>query len=470
MAIEQGKWLEQLGQNPPIEMYRYTPIVGTKGPIYIIGNTSAALIEGSTSTDPLSPDNPSPYDAYDSGGQMLPFASPESTVLVQMPGDENREANIDIATQMYLLEIESLQRMGIATDVKVQFVTNAHAHLASLSAAKTDFRLTPLFLSTRLLGETNPQARASAEVNDKVNFIRTLKSIDVPGVAVRVPDTYIFDAEQYPESGFPPVDELIATAAEKGSTALFFKQNVSAAGIGVEKVDIKDREKVEQVYAAWVDRMRQTQQGGSTAWDFHIQIGVSSPKISEADGAVESPCIVATIEGEGTDFKIQILQVAQQRIANGKNHIGNVIDPEYEATFLAQHEDELMAALRALAEKGVRGHVGIDVILDTAENMYFIEVNPRLNGNSRCRILRDHLSPDAFVTTNNTVKLSADNLSNMEALRAFFFDPANPERASLALTRFPRFIGDAMALDFINDRDGMLERQVLALLQPPVTA
>ena len=439
----------------------YVLAVSSDGPLgkigqrlLVVGNSSAALVEGAISPAPASR-----YDQFDSGSQMLPFCPNGATLVVQMPEDALTPEGVMVAQSMFELAKSSLAQLGIVRDVVVEFVPNAHDFAIS-ATLDNPTAILPLFPSTRLFGD-HEAAVAAAKFNNKPNFLQLVDDLSGGGLKLCTPVTFTFNENQYP-SGFPSVDDLIDLARLNGSDAIYFKQNVSAGGFGVEKAQVDDKNNAAVLYDKWLERMRKEKEKGSTEWDFHIQLGVPSPK--ELNGTVESPCIIAVIDTNKNGCRPRILQVAQQRLDHGTHHVGNVIDPEYERRFVSQYEFELYAVLNALAENGVRGHGGLDVVVSDSGELYFIEFNPRLNGNSRVRILRDYLPYDTVITTNNTIKLSKQNISVMEELRQYFYDPGQPDRPALAITRFPRFAGDPIGFDFINDRFGHLEEGVIRLM------
>lgn len=426
-------------------------VFGDEGQVYVVANTSAALDQGGETI--WEDKKVGRYDAYDAGAQMLFFAPDGAVIFIQMPADRLTEDATQAAARNFSLSVESMRALGIQKQVGVQFVANIHDALVE-AASQGPVRVAPMFPSVRTLGKEHEAAIAAARFNNKPEFIRALQA-----EGIRTPVTVFYDVERNPENGFPTPEELIEIAEQEGSDALFFKQDVSAAGFGVERVAIDDPAKVREVYEKWVKKMQDTREQESTEWDFHIQVGETG--ISMRDGSIESPCVIGTIADNG---EVEILQVANQRLKNGVNHIGNVIDPEFEAEFLAKHGEEMKKVFRVLAANGVRGHIGIDTIVLEGDELSFIEVNPRLNGNSVLRIVRDNLPEGTPVVSNNSIKPTQVGVENLERLREFFYDESNPNRPAIVITRAPRFPGDAINLVFMNDEGHELEKQVEHLL------
>lgn len=426
-------------------------VFGDEGPVYVVANTSAALDQGAQTI--WEDKKIGQYDAYDAGPQMLAFAPDGSMILVQMPQDKLTEEDTERAGRNFGLSVDSMRALGVEKQVNVQFVANMHDAITEIAEAGP-VRVAPMFPSVRTLGKEHEAAKAAARFNNKPEFIRALQE-----AGIRTPVTVFFDEENYPETGYPSPEALVALAQQSGSDALFFKQDVSAAGFGVERVPIADMEKVEEAYTKWVTKMQEARANESTEWDFHVQVGEVG--INMKNGDVESPCIIGTISEDGT---VDILQVAIQRFKNKVNHIGNVIDLEYEAAFLEEHGAELEQVFRVLAANGVRGHIGIDVIALASGDISFIEVNPRLNGNSALRVVRNHLPEGTPVVSNNSIKPTEAGIESMEQLRQYFYDGENPNRPAVVVTRAPRYAGDSINLVFINDPNQELERQIEQIL------
>src|SRR5258708_108054 len=311
--------------------------------------------------------NSSVPDGLNSGNQMVLFCPPEATLLVQIPEGQDPR----LPQTMFELEKESLEALGIKVNCSVGFTENVSDYIKKLTESGQDIRLVPSFLSTILLPD-NKEAGVVNWFNNKKNLTTFMLLMNNINSSIQIPYTF---------TGLPSVEEIRKKCIEKGSNIIFFKQNISTGGHGIEKFDIND-ESFEKMYTKKL-------KNSSEELDFHIQIGV--PNIKVKNGSPESPCITAVI---GPNGETKILQVALQRLLNGTMHIGNVIDPNYETEFLDKYGEDIKFIVSEMAKAGLRGHLGLDVVVDENNKLHLIEVNPRLNSSSRCRILRDRLPKD----------------------------------------------------------------------------